>query len=229
MPAVAGVDGARGGWVIAIVRPGEVRWRTARTAPDVLVATAGCAAVAVDIPLGLPTGGPDGGADGGRRECDVLAARALGPARSSIFPAPPRPVLAAATHAEACAVARTLTGGRAISLQTFHIGPKIVEWDAVDLPDGLVEAHPELAFRRLAPEVAFASKKTPRGAGQRIAALARWIDPALALADLPTGVGLDDLLDALVVAWTARRWVDGRAEVLGGEVDERGRVMRVVV
>ncbi|WP_252442158.1 DUF429 domain-containing protein [Pseudonocardia humida] len=221
---MAGVDGARGGWVIVVVRPGEVRWRTADTAADVLAATAGCAAVGVDIPLGLPTGGPEGG----RRECDVLAARALGPARSSVFPAPPRPVLAAPTHPEACAVARALTG-RAVSLQTFHIGPKIAEWDAVDLPDGVVEAHPELSFRRLAPDVAFTGKRSPRGAGQRIAALARWVDPALALADLPTGPGLDDLLDALAVAWTAQRWATGRAEVLGGEVDERGRPMRVVV
>jgi predicted RNase H-like nuclease len=216
------VDGARGGWVVAVVRPGEVRWRTAASAADVLGLVAGCVAVGVDIPLGLPGAGP------GRRACDELAARRLGPARASVFPAPPRPVLAARTHAEACAVARDLTG-RAVSLQTFHIGPKIAEWDAVALPDGVVEAHPELSFRALAPHVAFAGKRTPRGAGQRIAALARWVDPAVALADLPTGPGLDDVLDALAVAWTAARWATGRAEVLGGDHDERGRPMRVVI
>jgi predicted RNase H-like nuclease len=218
---VAGVDGARHGWVVAVVDTGGVRWRTAGDAAGVLEATDGCVAVGVDIPLGLPAGAA-------RRPCDELAAARLGPARSSVFPAPPRPVLAARTHPEACAVAKRLTG-RAISLQTFHIGPKVAEWEAVDLPDAVVEVHPELAFRALAPEVVFASKRTVRGAGQRIAALARWVDAGRALADLPAGVGMDDLLDALAAAWSASRWAAGRAEVLGGEIDERGRAMRVVI
>jgi predicted RNase H-like nuclease len=243
------VDGARNGWVVCIIdgrdadgpdagtRVGgtavggtavggtaaegtAVRWRVAAEAAEVLAVTRGCVAVGVDIPIGLPTGAA-------RRTCDQLAAARLGAARSSVFPAPPREVLAAPTHPDACAVARRLTG-RAISLQTFHIGPKIAEWDAVDPPDGVVEVHPELSFRSLAPDVAFASKRTVRGAGQRIAALGRWVDVGAALADLPDGVGLDDVLDAFAAAWSAGRWACGVAEVLGGEVDERGRPMRMV-
>jgi predicted RNase H-like nuclease len=125
-------------------------------------------------------------------------------------------------------VARRVTG-RAISLQTFHITPKIAEWDAVALPEGVVEVHPELALRALAPGTDFAPKKSARGAGQRIAALARWVDPAVALGDLPPGARLDDVLDALAVAWSAQRWVRGVAEVLGDERDAHGRPMRVVV
>ncbi len=215
------MDGVRGGWVVTLLDRGAVRWHTAATAAEVLALTAGCRAVGVDIPLGLPAG-PD------RRACDELAARRLGAARSSVFPAPPRPVLAARSHPEACAVARRLTG-RAISLQAFHIGPKIAQWDALELPAEVVEVHPELSLRTLAPDVAFAAKRTARGAGQRIAALARWVDPAVALADLPTGTGLDDVLDALAAAWSAQRWATGCAEVLGGDRDERGRPMRVVV
>jgi predicted RNase H-like nuclease len=233
------VDGARNGWVVCIVdgRDAEgpdagtrvggtavggtaVRWRVAADAAEVLAVTGGCVAVGVDIPIGLPTGAA-------RRTCDRLAAARLGAARSSVFPAPPREVLASRTHPDACAVARRLTG-RAISLQTFHIGPKIAEWDVVDPPDGVVEVHPELSFRALAPDVAFASKRTVRGAGQRIAALGRWVDVGAALADLPDGVGLDDVLDAFAAAWSAARWARGVAEVLGGEVDERGRPMRMV-
>jgi predicted RNase H-like nuclease len=89
--------------------------------------------------------------------------------------------------------------------------------------------HPELSLRRLAPEVTFTSKKTARGAGQRIAALARWLDPAVGLADLPAGARLDDVLDALAAAWSAQRWASGDAEVIGEETDDRGRPMRVVV
>lgn len=216
------MDGVPGGWVVALVGSGRVRWSVCPDAAAVLVATAGCAAVGVDIPLGLPSGRA-------RRACDDLAATRLGRARSSVFPAPPREVLAAAGFAQACATARRLTG-RAISLQTFHIGPKIREWDALAaLPAHVVEVHPELALRHMAPGVDFAPKKSARGAGQRIAALAGWVDPAVALADLPAGARLDDVLDALAASWSAARWALGTAEVLGTEVDDRGRPMRVVL
>jgi predicted RNase H-like nuclease len=220
---VAGVDGVPGGWVVARVTPERVEWSVVDSAAAVLVAAAGCAAVGVDIPLGLPSGAAP-------RSCDVACARRLGRARSSVFPAPPREVLAAPTPEVARAVARRLTG-KAISLQTFHIGPRIRDWDALDaLPDEVVEVHPEVSLRTLAPDLAFASKKTARGAGQRIAALSRWVDPGIALGDLPAGARLDDVLDALAAAWSAQRWARGEAEVLGGpERDERGRPMRVVV
>jgi predicted RNase H-like nuclease len=225
------VDGVPGGWVVARVADGRVAWSVVDSALAVLAVTAGCAAVGVDIPLGLPAGAA-------LRDCDVACARRLGRARSSVFPAPPREVLAAPSPEAARAVARRLTG-RAISLQTFHIGPKIREWDELVLPDGVVEVHPEVSLRALAPDLAFAPKKTARGAGQRIAALSRWVDPAVALGDLPAGARLDDVLDALAAAWSAHRWARGTAEVLGyppgatvrdgGQLDDRGRPMRVVV
>ncbi len=96
-------------------------------------------------------------------------------------------------------------------------------------PAHVVEVHPELALRRLAPDVGFAPKKSARGAGQRIAALARWLDVPAALADLPAGARLDDVLDALAAAWSAERFATGTAEILGAEWDDRGRAMRVVV
>ncbi|MDN5861744.1 MAG: DUF429 domain-containing protein [Pseudonocardia sp.] len=205
---MAGVDGVPGGWVVARVACGRVRWSVVPDAPAVLAATAGCAAVGVDIPLKTPSGRDP-------RACDVAAARALGRARSSVFPAPPREVLLAPDYVQACAVARRLTG-RAISVQTWNIGPKILEWDGLERPPHVVEAHPELALRRLAPDVAFAPKKTTRGAGQRIAALGRWLDVAAALGELPSGARLDDVLDALAAAWSAARWARGEAEMLGG-------------
>ena len=222
MDTVAGVDGVPGGWVVATIGHGTVSWAVLPDAAAVVAATVRCSAVGVDIPIGLPP-------DGARRACDDVTARHLGRARSSVFPAPPRAVLDAPDYATACAVSRALTG-RAISLQSFHIGPKIRDWDALaGRPATIVEVHPELSLRRLAPDTAFASKKTARGAGQRIAALARWLDPAVALADLPTGARLDDVLDALAAAWSAQRWASGVAEVLGEEIDDRGRPMRVVV
>lgn len=218
---VAGVDGFRDGWVVAVVRPGRVEWTLAGSAGEVLEVTDGCAAVGVDIPLGLPSGSR-------RRACDVAAAAALGRARSSVFPAPPREVLAAPTYEDACAVARELTE-RAISRQTFGIGKKVLEWDRLGTrPPHVVEVHPELSFRSLAPGVEFAGKKSARGAWQRIAVLASWLGPALRLPDLPDRAGLDDALDALAAAWTAGRWARGEAEPLGLETDG-GRRMFIAV
>lgn len=221
---VAGVDGVPRGWVVGVVAPGPaVTWSVVPDAAAVLEVTAGCDAVGVDIPLALPVGA-------GRREAERLAAVRLGRARSSLFPTPPAEVLAETTYAGACAVARRVTG-KAISLQAFHIGPKIRDWQSVDpLPGHVVEAHPEMSFRTLAPDVGFAGKKTARGAGQRVAALARWVDPAVLLADLPaTGTRLDDALDALATAWSAARWTRGEADELGDGVDARGRPLRIVV
>lgn len=218
---IGGVDGVPGGWAVCLLEGTRVRWSVLPDAAAVLAATAGCDAVGVDIPLVLPVGG-------GRRSAEVEASARLGRARSSLFPTPPAEVLAAGSYPEACAAAQRVTG-RKISLQAWHITPKIREFQQVTLPGGVVEAHPELSFRTLAPDVGFANKKTARGAGQRIAALTRWVDPATALGDLPAGTRLDDVLDALVTAWTAARVARGEAEFLGPGRDARGRSTAIAV
>jgi predicted RNase H-like nuclease len=49
------------------------------------------------------------------------------------------------------------------------------------------------------------------------------------VARAPARARPDDVLDALVCAWVARRWVDGAAETLGdGARDARGLLMRIV-
>ncbi|MFP5023328.1 DUF429 domain-containing protein [Pseudonocardia phyllosphaerae] len=235
---IGGVDGVPTGWVVCVVSgigsvpasgaaetvemaEAEVRWSVVPDAAAVLEATAGCDAVAVDIPLALPV-------DGTRREAERLAAARLGPARSSLFPTPPEPVLTADSYESACAAAQRVTG-RKISLQAWYIVPKIAEFQQVTLPAHVVEAHPELSFRTLAPQVRFASKKTARGAGQRVAALSSWLSPAAALGDLPGAARMDDVLDALACAWTASRVAAGTAELLGPGADARGRSTAIAV
>ncbi|OLR89620.1 DUF429 domain-containing protein [Actinokineospora bangkokensis] len=221
--AVAGVDGVPGGWVVAVVEAGgAVSWHACADAAEVLARTAGCAAVGVDVPIGLPAAAP--------RECDLLARRRLGRARSSVFLAPVRAVLAAGSHPQACEVSRAAAGA-AISIQAWGIVPKIREWDAAEFDgDRVLEVHPEVAFRAMAPGTAFERKKNARGAGQRIAALRGFADAGAALAGAPASAGVDDALDALACAWTARRWAAGEAEQLGGDRDPvSGRRMRIVV
>lgn len=213
--AVLGIDGCPGGWVGALVSGGSLSWHAGSLA-DLLVLDADV--VAVDIPLGLPSGAA-------RRPCDLLAAGRLGAQRSSVFPAPPRPVLAAADHADASARSRAV-GSVGVSLQTWNIVPKIREADGLR-DSRLMEVHPELSFRVLAGRV-LPSKKLPAGRAARLAALRSWLPVSLPT-PRPGRAAPDDCLDALVCAWTAQRRLAGTAEVLGGEPDGTGRVMQIVV
>lgn len=216
MTRCLGLDGARGGWVGALVADGRVRWlRFARViealALDVEV-------VGVDMPVGLPATG--------RRDCDVLAKAFLGRAHPRVFLAPPRGVLAAGTYPDANRLHRQLTGGLGLSVQTWYLVPKVREVDGVADDPRLVEVHPELSFAELGGTGALPSKKTAAGRALRIETLRGWL-PDLIADDVPAG---DDGLDALAVAWSAHRWLAGAARTVPDHppYDERGRPMRIV-
>lgn len=213
--AVLGVDGCPGGWVGVLVGSGGISWHAGSLA-ELLALPA--EVVAVDIPLGLP-------AAGSRRSCDLLAAAWLKTQRSSVFPAPPRAVLAARDHAEASVLSRA-AGSVGVSLQTWNIVPKIREADRLRDPR-LLEVHPELSFRQLTGRV-LPRKKLLAGRVARLAALQAW-QPVELPSPRPGRAAPDDCLDALACAWTAQRWLRGEAEVLGGGVDETGQIMRIVV
>ena len=213
--AVLGVDGCPGGWIGALVDGSDVSWLLLPDAAAVLAVPA--AAVAIDMPIGLPAVGP--------RACDVAARALLGARRSSVFPAPLRCVLDAPSYDEACRRSRAASG-RALSQQAWHLVPRIADIDATLTDhDRVVEVHPEVVFARLAGPLP--PKKTPGGAALRTAALRSWL-PA-GWPPPPRPARTDDALDALACAWTAQRWLRGHAEVLGGDLDERGTPMRIVV
>lgn len=222
---VLGVDGCRGtrghGWVGALLDGRRVRWLPLCSAAEILAVDA--AAIGIDIPIGLPAAGP--------RACDRAARRRLGRAGASVFPAPLRVVLSAAGYAEACARSRAVCG-RALSVQAWHLVPRIADVDAMLRPADharVVEVHPEISFRALDAGVTD-GKRTAVGMAQRLRAAASIVDD-LELPHLP-GVRADDALDALAVAWSARRWAAGDAEVLpcaNPPRDERDRPMRIVV
>lgn len=189
-------------------------------------------AVGVDMPVGLP--GPE------RRTADVEARRLLGPRRSSLFWTPPLCVLDAADHAEANRRSRQRTA-RGLSAQSFALMPKVREVrDAlkpkVFAPESrprAAEVHPETSFAVLAGRPMSASKKQRAGIDERLEALSDdfpGIGEAIAGASWPglPRPALDDLLDAVAAAWTARRLAVGAALCLGGgETDETGYPMNI--
>lgn len=230
-PRVAGVDGCREGWVVATVptRPGRGASATVEVVPAIdeviaRVRTGALALVGLDLPVGLPDAGP--------RACDVEARRRLGPRRSSVFPAPVRPVLATTTYPEALAVHRA-ADGRGLSKQAWHLLPKLREVDSAMTPalqDRIVEAHPELAFARLAGAPLATVKRRADGRAERLALLLPHVPDAAAHLDpVPRGARADDVLDALALAVLMRAHLRRRADVLGdGARDARGLAMAIV-
>jgi predicted RNase H-like nuclease len=218
--AVLGVDGWRGAWVGALLEGRTVRLLAL---PDVVavLAVPGVEVVGIDMPIGL--------SEDGVRACDVAARRLLGPAGSSVFPAPLRPVLAVDDYLAACAVSRRASG-RALSKQAWNLVPAIRDLDrALGDPsdDRVVEVHPELAFRRLDERVD-APKATARGLAQRVRALQPVMDVLDALAGAPPGVPAVDALDACAAAWSAQRLAAGHGECVGdGARDARDRPMQI--
>lgn len=231
---MGGLDGCRGGWVLAsLPASGGV---AGSVLVDVTVVPhinevvraleAGhLAAVAVDMPIGL--------ADREPRACDTEARRRLGPRHSSVFPAPVRAVLGSRTYEEACGVSRAVTG-RALSKQLFNIVAKIAEVDVVQSPGlqrRLFEASPELSLAVMQHNAPMQhSKRTAEGRAERIAVLHErlGVDVPALLEARASGARPDDVLDALALAWTARRHLAGTCLRLGGDVDSRGLRMQVV-
>ena len=210
VPPLAGVDGCRAGWLVALAHP----WARAAQEhqvtlcprfDDVLTLLPASAVCSVDIPIGLLAERQPGG-----RDCDRCARRLLGRRASSVFTPPTRPLLEATHYAQ--------VRGHGLSIQAFNILPKIREVDRVMTPSlqqQVYEAHPELAFRALAGHPIQESKKTVAGREARLQVLEHI--PSLLFHGIRaayehvlrtckrTDVAPDDILDAYVLMWTALR------------------------
>jgi predicted RNase H-like nuclease len=220
-PWLAGVDGCRPGWIVALVRPAgdEARIRVVPHFADVLAAPEAPAVVAVDIPIGLPDRiGSDG--RGPERAIRPL----LGARQSSVFSVPPRAAIYAADFRAACAAALAASEPpRKVSKQLFMIAPKIREVDEALRADPIAatrvhEVHPELAFWQLNGARALGEPKKMKGvchepglALRRRLLVAAGLPASIVMSAPPKGAGADDLLDALVCVAIARRLHAGTA------------------
>jgi predicted RNase H-like nuclease len=217
---LAGVDGSRAGWVVALVRPegDEVRICPARSLAE--LATDGPAVIAVDIPIGLPERiGPEG------RGPEAAVRKLLKERQSSVFPVPSRAAVYAADYQQACSLAlATSEPPRKVSRQLFALTAKIREVDnALRADPGFAarvfECHPELAFWRLNHDCPLALPKKVKGAAfdrglalRRAVLIAAGFPAGMVAAAPPQGAAVDDVLDALACAAIARRIYAGAAE-----------------
>lgn len=172
--------------------------------------------IGIDIPIGHVVGG--------LRLADVEARQFVGPRGSSVFPAPPAQALTAGSYVEANGLLAAM-GSPRMSKQAWNLVPKMVEAARVAAIDGRVhEVHPEASFCELAGQCLPWSKKSWNGLHHRRRLLA---EAGIELPDLmpdARGAVADDVVDAAVAAWSARRIAAGSARTFPDppqEVDGR--------
>jgi predicted RNase H-like nuclease len=165
-------------------------------------ATPGADAYGIDIPIGLP--------QEGQRRADVEAREFLGPRRNSVFFTPVREALMAATHREASAISKELTG-LGVSQQAFALAPRILEaerWSEL-IPRPVWEVHPEVSFALMLGHPAAAPKTTWAGMRERLRALEVQGVSLAAVDEAGRHARVDDVLDAAAAAWSAARLLRG--------------------
>lgn len=226
MNCVAGVDGARGGWLTIVWDAKGLSAELLHEAGGILAVPA--ATLAIDMPIGLTS-------EGGRT-CD-REARALLPRgrKASVF-TPPRRYMLDRSYPEANAEGRHREG-IGLSKQAWHISPRIAALDRALCPAGqghIREAHPELIFHRLNGWYPLARKRSATGFAQRRDLLIQYGIPVhAALFDrFPRNkVKPDDILDALACAAAADAIRQGTAQRVPATspvpLDRRGLRMEI--
>jgi predicted RNase H-like nuclease len=238
-----GVDGARGGWVAAILRGSSLelraraRWQLELRMLERIEELEGCrqngdGKVAIDIPIGLPEAIEF-------RKCDREGRTILGGQRNTVFVPPCRAMLELKDYA---AVRKWVAAEKAkdsetkgVSAQAAALIPKVAEVDAwlrrdLSRNDWVLECHPELAFRTLNDGGELPSKRTAAGSIRRLRLVNEFFgggeESISNLAD--RGADLSDALDACAALSVAIRYERGQTQSLGGEIDRCELPMRMV-
>ncbi|MEE8268236.1 MAG: DUF429 domain-containing protein [Gemmatimonadales bacterium] len=204
MSQVVGIDGWKSGWLGVVLDGSDVSFHFASSLGGFVERFSSAGALVVDVPIGFPVEG--------RRDADSEARRFVGRRASSVFATPPAAPLHAPSYEDALGLCRELYGF-GLSRQSYALREKILEADAlVEGGAPLIEGHPEVSFAALKGAHLGFAKRTWNGQMERRLLLA---SVGIELSDaLPAEIGrapADDVLDAAVMAWTARRVAKGEA------------------
>lgn len=235
MPVFVGVDGCRGGWLLARAEDDlPTTFTLVQSFSEVVEATADAESILVDVPIGL-TDSSSG------RTCDRLARRILKERHVTVFTPPARRALEAETREEADALNRSVSS-RGVGAQLFAIFPKLVQVDLVmranpALQHRIREMHPEVAFAMLNGLRPVKSRKeTPDGYRDRIMLLKHHESDTERLvlqahASYRNGLEVDDVVDSMVSLVTTRLAVANGMPTIPSdpEVDSCGLRMEMVL
>jgi len=254
-PDYVGIDWDSGSWLaVSYTADGEFSATAESDIGDLWDLYQGSARrIVIDVPIGLcRSRDTDGGAcrrdrhDELVRPCDKLARSVLDPPRSSsVFNAPARGAVEkavdGASYARVSEENEALTG-KGLTQQSAGLAEGICAVDRLLEDEGptetLVEGHPEVCFRAFAGQSLRHSKKTAPGVAERLTALEStpeydegdWREIVSHLREEGYVAGLDDVLDAIALAVTARASEGDDLHTLptDPETDTEGRPMQMV-
>lgn len=225
---IGGVDGCKAGWIAVCADAGNLASATPVYAKHLrdLVVRESEAFLVVDMPVGL-VDGPQ------IRTVEKSLRGFLGGKSSSVFNAPSRKALSCDSYEQACQVNREALGMK-MSRQSYALFPKMRIVDEVVADIGqtrLREGHPEASFAAMNGAPVLASKKTVAGAGRRIDLLQKAGLPVTSIMkDTPVGgIGIDDLLDAAALLWSANRYVENKHQTFPAEPDRNSAGLEMSV
>ncbi|MFN3218912.1 MAG: DUF429 domain-containing protein [Acidimicrobiales bacterium] len=255
-PTVVGVDGSAGAWVAAVLGSGaapRLRWCADIDVVLRLAAAVGATVIGTDMPIGLPEDAPRPSDRAARLLLGPRRSTLFPTPMRTVLDAVDYPDALARSRAvsgrglskQAWNLVPAIRQVRTAALAAQRSGgPRFVE------------VHPETSFTVMAGRP-LAPKRSSEGVAERIEVLAEALGDtglvAEALRD-PVGLvrraetaagaadgsadeaavamgrfGVDDVLDALAAAWSARRYALGQATVLGDGVDADGLPLTLVV
>ncbi len=202
---VAGLDGCKLGWIAVVAEVDDLDSIQAMLIVDIaeFLDAEGVDRAIIDIPIGLVDGDVP-------RDVEAAMRAALPGKASSVFNTPCREALLSDDYFEASDINERQLGVR-LSKQTFALFPKMRELDALVRERGqsvIREGHPEVSFAILNESPVLSRKKDRDGQMDRLRLLVKaGLDPSPLLDQARQfRCGIDDILDATALLWSAVRW-----------------------
>lgn len=242
MSTFVGVDWASKRWVVVAEVDGELEIGTQPSFQAVWDAYREADQILVDIPIGLPST-----PDTYPRLCDDEARENVAPSiRRSIFDVPSRQAVQTSDYQQAHERNADAIEEDTLGPQTWGIAERIHEVDVfmrhTEPGTRVRESHPEVCFAALTADDLESSKNQDVGQQERLEIIGRhapeYVDVFEELrAQIEStapwkrrlGIGmLDDIVDAMVLALTARLGSNNGFEVLGSGEDNESLPMEIV-
>lgn len=227
-----GVDGCKGGWIVAILKQGKLVIDKYSNMNEIIKEYPDFDEFLVDMVIGLPS-------SQNHIRPDTYARKIIKERTSTIFPAPCRQAVYANSVAEAYEQNEKVLGKKFTPL-TVGIMPKMKELDSFfqenpKYKNIIKESHPEVCFARLNGKTVLSKKSEIDGMEDRINILSNYI-PDLTLNKIAVHAkslicNVDDIVDAICLAVTANIVNQGNLEIIPENPmsDETGLLMQMVI
>ena len=209
-----GIDGCSNGWLASFSKPFDFKnchCLYSKYLDELISKLPQTTFVIVDIPIGLEE-------KKHIRECDIKAREFIGPRRHSIFAPPCKKASLQSNYESANKLNKEITN-YGLSKQTWMINEKLKETQKlVEKGYNLKEGHPECSFRELKGDFLKFGKSNLLGFFERLNLITDLGFIPVSLSNQLSNeikAKPDDLLDSLILCWSASRHIQKKGIYLG--------------